>query len=369
MADRDPFTQLCELARVGEQHAEPLAASLVRARGTQRRRRRHALVAAAVAVVAVVAGGTALSGTGLSSDGHPAPVASSGVTALPTATDSPYAGTGRSVTAPATDAPSAAAQSRSAPPSKPSHNTTARAGKATASKGTSGKRTTGKAPATKPPTTTAPSTTAPPPARILSPTDLIDAAEVPLGANHEAVVVSDPDVGRKPNKLSACQAGSATDLGATEALPRNFGPGRLDSPTGRLPEIYTLTLQFDDATQAAKAEATYTGWLVDCASTLDADGYRMLRPKVGDSLAPITVNTGSGQGRAYDLVYSEPGEPSESGTFENVGLLVVDDRLLIMVRVVQGQDDNAYYWGDNPVEGLGKHPFYAMMSVAAKKLA
>ncbi len=192
---------------------------------------------------------------------------------------------------------------------------------------------------------------------------------MPLQANHEATVVSDPDAGRQPNKLSACQIGSAADLAATQALPRNFGPSRLDSPAGRLPEIYTLTLQFDDATQAAKAEATYARWLADCASRLDADGYRMLRPKVGDSLAPITISTGSGHGRAYDLVYSEPGEPDGGGTFENVGLLVVGDRLLIMVRVVQGQDDNAYYWGDNPVEGLGKHPFYAMMSVAAKKLA
>jgi hypothetical protein len=203
--------------------------------------------------------------------------------------------------------------------------------------------------------------------RQLTEQDLITAAEYPLDPNFESVVVRE-DGDRKPAQLSVCQAGTPKDLGARQALPRHFMQDRSDSPPGRSPDVYTLTLQFDDASAARQALDTYTQWLRTCSERLSQQGYEMLRPARGEAPERIPIDAGAVEGSAYELVYREPGGPADSGTFENVGLLRVEDRLMVLVRVVQGQDDNAYYW-DEPVEGMAKHPFYELMSVAARKLA
>ena len=216
----------------------------------------------------------------------------------------------------------------------------------------------------------APSPTAgSPTARTLDQTHLLATQDIPLGANYDSLVVTDPEDGRQPAELSACQDGSAADLGARQALARNFRQDRADSPAGREPELYTLTLQFDDAVAVTAAQQTYTGWLQSCAARLEDKGYRALGGGAGGTRDPITIDAGSARGEAHELIYLEPGETEENGTFETVGLLPVEDRLVIMVRVVRGMDDNTYFWGRTPVEGLQKHPFYAMMSAAANKLA
>jgi hypothetical protein len=295
MAERDTFTELAELARFGEQYADPIPAAHIRARGAQRRRRRHGLVAATVAAAVVLAGGAILSGSGLGADRQPSPAVEPTISAVPQ-------------------------------PSTPA-------------------------------------------ARRIVDTDLLTAAEVPLGPNYDTVTITNTDLGRQPDELSACQPGPASLLGARQALPRNFRGDRADSPRGRLPDIYTLTLQFDDAAQTARAQARYVGWLSDCATRLEGKGYRALRPAAGNQPQRTSIKAGQANGAVYDLVYLEPGQRAANGTFENVGLLPVGDRLVIMVRVAQGQDDNAYYLGTSPVDGLQQHPFYAMMTTAAKKLA
>ena len=73
MADRDPLSGLTELARLGEDPAQPLPVEQVRRLGDRRRTRRHAgMVAAAVGLV-MIAGGTALSQGVLDTDRSPDP--------------------------------------------------------------------------------------------------------------------------------------------------------------------------------------------------------------------------------------------------------------------------------------------------------
>ncbi|HET9873092.1 MAG TPA: hypothetical protein VFP89_10935 [Propionibacteriaceae bacterium] len=221
-------------------------------------------------------------------------------------------------------------------------------------------------PAATPAVTAVPATPTPTPARRLTADDLLTTAEVPLVPGAGRVVVTDPSVGRQPDQLSACQAGSAEDLGAVQKLARNFHQESADRPPVTSPDIYTLTLQFESVSDAAAALATYTEWLRTCPSRLAQAGYEVSRTP--DYRTPIPIPAGTTKGSAFAFSYLEPGASEVDGTFENVGLLPVEDRLLILVRTVQGQDDNLYYLGD-PVEGMTKHPFYAMMATAAKKLA
>ena len=83
MSDREPeqlWSDLVELARVGESRAEPLPVERVRALGRRRRARRQ-LVAAAVAATVLVGGGVAVGSRTLTST--PSPAVSPTVTTAP----------------------------------------------------------------------------------------------------------------------------------------------------------------------------------------------------------------------------------------------------------------------------------------------
>jgi hypothetical protein len=84
MAEHDPFSDLHELARVGEEYAHPLPAERVRQLGQRRRTRRQVGLLAAAAVAIVVTGGAMWSSKGLWTNSPPEPVATP--TALPTPT-------------------------------------------------------------------------------------------------------------------------------------------------------------------------------------------------------------------------------------------------------------------------------------------
>ena len=74
MAEHDPLTDLSELARVGEDYADPIPVEQVRRRAQRRRTRRRAGLVSAVVVAVVVAGGAVVSTTGLRADRVPEPV-------------------------------------------------------------------------------------------------------------------------------------------------------------------------------------------------------------------------------------------------------------------------------------------------------
>ena len=74
MAEYDLLTDLADLARVGEDYADPIPVEQVRRRAQRRRTRRRAGLVAAVVVAVVVAGGAVVSTTGLRADRVPEPV-------------------------------------------------------------------------------------------------------------------------------------------------------------------------------------------------------------------------------------------------------------------------------------------------------
>jgi hypothetical protein len=71
MAEHDPFTELRELARVGEEYAHPLPAERVRQLGQRRRTRRQVGLVAAALIAVVVAGGAVVTTTGLRTNQSP----------------------------------------------------------------------------------------------------------------------------------------------------------------------------------------------------------------------------------------------------------------------------------------------------------
>jgi hypothetical protein len=83
MAEHDPFSDLRELARVGEQYAHPLPAERVRQLGQRRRYRRQIGFVAAVVLAGVPAGGAVTSLTGLRANEAPGPVATPTVATPP----------------------------------------------------------------------------------------------------------------------------------------------------------------------------------------------------------------------------------------------------------------------------------------------
>lgn len=198
---------------------------------------------------------------------------------------------------------------------------------------------------------------------------LLSAKDVPVAQNAESVELTADGEGRSVDALSACQKESLTSLGATQVASRNFRfAGGFRPETGD-PDLYTATLQFENAGQSNSAERIVAGWMNDCRATLRAKDYTVGQP-TGDTITSVPVETDVMMGDLYNVIYLEPGAPQEEGYFENVGTLVVGDRLVIMVRVHQGSEDYGYYDDpEEPVDGMQPHPFLAMMKRAATLLS
>lgn len=201
----------------------------------------------------------------------------------------------------------------------------------------------------------------------ISDKELLAAKDVPLSQRAKRIVITADGEGRGVKQLSECQKESLTALGATQVKSRNFRFEGNDIPASGDPDLYTATLQFENAGLANEAEREVAGWMNDCRATLQAKDYTVGQPS-GDTITSVPIETDTGLGDLYNVIYTEPRANPQEGVFENVGTLVVGDRLVVMVRVYRGYEDYGYYQ-EEPVDGFQPHPFLAMMKRAATLLS
>jgi hypothetical protein len=309
MNERDPLDRLHLLSDEAERYANPLPAERVRQLGTQRRRRRHGLgVAAALAVIAI-GGGAVLSQTGTGRlQPNPATTPTAVVSASPEPSTSPGA------TPLATPSPSRSVRSMG-------------------------------------------------PDNLISASDLFKATD--------GKIEEWPENARPEDRVSVCQK-SLTDLGATSVLSRNFAAA--PTPSGRLrraPNVYTLALQFSDAQAAMTGLQTYRDWVVSCRSTIKADpAYELISGDDKTVWIGVDTSDGTAGGFAQVPVYRDQDDRSENGYFETVGLTVLDDRLMVTVNLLYGNEKHtSYQQGGDPDSGLPEDIQFPLIKAAAKRLA
>jgi hypothetical protein len=209
----------------------------------------------------------------------------------------------------------------------------------------------------------------PGPARTVTAENLLRVSDIATQTDEQKVVVPGDQRGRSVDRSSACvpDTGLGT-LGATAMVSRNFAYQVPGGPASPAPSIYTQALQFPDADAARTALATYRRWVDDCRALLQQRNYTLVNS------APATwvvVETGSRVESAFALVpiYREPGDTSDFGYFESVGLTRVQDRLMITVDLIYGQDANySTDPGGDPASGLPPHPQFALIKSATERL-
>lgn len=308
MSERDPLQDLSELARYGEERAVGLPADRIRRLGTRRRNRRHAVIGVA-AVVVLLGGGAVFAQTQLRTDRPPI------IATTPTAV-------------PNTSTPS--------------------------------------------PPAVSPST------RTLTAANLLAVGDVPtVGA--ERVTPAAAGVGRARDDTSACIPDQGLGVfGAEQILTRNFLIEPVDppftpdpkDPLSGQPVVYTLALQFADENAATGAYETYTRWIADCDQTIQKRGGTPLGTVGKPRWHPVQTGTNGARGSWVETLYRLPGDTSDNGFFESVGLTVVDDRLMVTVALVYGQDNNvSTNQAGDPTTELPPHPQFGLVIAAARRLA
>lgn len=227
-----------------------------------------------------------------------------------------------------------------------------------------------------PPTLSAVPASPSPAARTVTEANLLQAGDIPIEPGQAEVVVAPAGVGRSPDTSSACIPESLDALGATAMVTRNFayrleyGPGESpdpDAPGAGQPAVYTQALQFPDRSAAQQAVRTYQGWLDDCPARLRTRRYTVL----GTGERPAWPVTESGRivGRFTETVYREPGDRSDQGWFESVGLTQVEDRVMVTVTVAYGMDLIRSYRPEDVAEsGAPLHEQFALIRAAAQRL-
>jgi hypothetical protein len=303
MAEHDPFPDLRELARVGEEYAHPLPAERVRQLGQRRRTRRQVGLLAAAVVAMVVTGGAVWSSKGLWTNSPPEPVAT------PTALPTPTAGT-----------------------------------------------------------------TPPDPQRVLTQANLITANEVPtLGKERWTATAAGSGRAADQNTVCVPQDGLAT-LRPASILSRAFRMDRgfdgtanpPEPPFGSNPTVYTTVLQFDSASAAAAAYATYRNWLEGCEA-IEARGDNRIRKPLSWIEAPTAVS--GARGGFTEVIWRASSDTSENGYFESVGLTLLGDRLAATVSLQYGMDyDNVGYQPEGDPDLGPPHPQFGLIKASAARL-
>lgn len=214
----------------------------------------------------------------------------------------------------------------------------------------------------------------------MSQQNLINADEIPVTANN-TFTEADPGAGRGDGQVSVCESTAATNLsalGGTPVLRRNFTsqyqyqPGESPDPSDPLkdlPSEYTAAIQFTDPDAAKQAFDTYTSWVDGCLNQLEGLGYRVLNQEPQEW---YEAPTETGRGKFTQIVYREPkAKDQDAGFFESIGLTLVEDRLMITVSLVYGQDHIVIMapTPDANEPSLDPHPQFALIRLAAEHLA
>ncbi len=86
----------------------------------------------------------------------------------------------------------------------------------------------------------------------------------------------------------------------------------------------------------------------------------------------ISVNTSDGTAGGFAQVplYRGQSDTSENGYFETVGLTVVEDRLMVTIEVLYGNEKHtSYQQGGDSESGLPEDLQFPLIKAAAKRLA
>jgi hypothetical protein len=186
------------------------------------------------------------------------------------------------------------------------------------------------------------------PARSVSATNLLtvdDAEAVNDDPITKQVVEATAGQGRPVSQSYIClPENGLASLGASSMVTRDFTVKIINadsdpypnSPLKNKPSVYTQALQFDDEAAAAKARATYAGWIKNCPKTLSDQGYGIDSEQ---SLRLSNVRVDGGKAQAGMVAYVQPGSKDQENLYwESAGVTQVKDRLMITIAVSWGMD-------------------------------
>lgn len=218
-----------------------------------------------------------------------------------------------------------------------------------------------------------PSVSPTPVARTLTKSNLITVSDLPR-PDGDGQIQEWTENERPTNRVSVCQQPLAT-LGATAMLTRNFTvfypSARLpDGPLANAPSIYTQALQFANLKSAEQALQTYRGWVTNCRATIKRSStYEVISEDDKTTWIKVRLGDGSMGGFAQVPLYRDQTDTSGDGYFETVGLTLVEDRLMVTVEIVYGNEKHtSYQQGGDPDTGIPEDVQFQLVEAAAKRL-
>lgn len=150
----------------------------------------------------------------------------------------------------------------------------------------------------------------------------------------------------RDRRVSVCQRGTLTSLGATDTLTRSYtweadlGPGEVADTSRPQPQLDVLVGQFADVGDGRAAYRTVSGWVEDCRAAGRLAGTSDTGPVERFS----TVEDGGAQGWTAILTYEEePAYSPDDIVFDThaVGLSADGTRVVLVSERLLGQDYNA----------------------------
>lgn len=161
--------------------------------------------------------------------------------------------------------------------------------------------------------------------------------------------------------VSVCQRDTMAALGAVDVWRRDFAFRQ-----GSGPVIRSAALQFADERTAAAAYDRLGRWAAGCRQAVRTRGFERFSDR-GRWYAPAS-GTSFRTGMTYGPV--EGDQFGEMAYFDDQGLVLAGDRVMLVTLVVPGQDYNwAYTERDRRQTGLPMHPMFRMLPAAAANLA
>jgi hypothetical protein len=166
--------------------------------------------------------------------------------------------------------------------------------------------------------------------------------------------------GEGSDELFVCQRDALASVGAAAVWRRDFTlPGAQN--TG----LKTAAVQFADSTDASRAHATISSWVQDCR-TAESAGFEEASGG-GDLGYEVPVDVGAARFFEY-MFQPAPGDSSgELGLFEDTGLVLVEDKIMVVSLYGVGLDWNWSY--DPSFTDLPMNPLFHMLPAAAANLA
>jgi hypothetical protein len=197
--------------------------------------------------------------------------------------------------------------------------------------------------------------------------------DVPHRAGVERVTkIDSADVG---SVTSACVGGGLDSQVGSWGFESAFRVRPTDpavTPDPQAPVFGTLVLAqlvgTQNAAEGSSVFASVRRQVEACPRSLAGRGFTVLG---GSTVTWVDVDPGvdGSRGGYATVVYRTPGDRSEEGWFESIGVTQYRERLMVTVRLAYGSDDS---WserpGGDPAGGLAENPQFGLIAASAKRL-